>query len=154
MGISDFSLPHYTFRFLIAQRFGHHPKAMRYPKFIYIPCISIPSLLTPTTPHNQTVGHLSRSMPLVYAVTGFTIFGRLTSRICVTKPVCSRSRITVCLLATRELELKPHDLCPPTELSLLSLPTEQSIDGLEFHQLIYKRLLAYRNTRKGIQVKQ
>jgi len=26
----------------------------------------------------------------------------------------------------------------------LSLPPEQSIDGLEFHQLIYKRLLAYR----------
>ena len=31
----------------------------------------------------------------------------------------------------------------------LSLPPEQSIDGLEFHQLIYKRLLAYQIDTDG-----
>ena len=55
-------------------------------------------------------------MHLYYAITDFTRLGRLISRIGVTKPACSRLRITVCPLATRELEYKPRDLYPPVEL--------------------------------------
>ena len=89
---------------------------MRHPKFIYIPCVSIPSLITPTTPHTLTVWHFLRSMSSLYVIPDFTRSGRLISRISVTKPACSRLRITVCLLATRELEHKPRDLYPPAEL--------------------------------------
>ncbi len=51
MSISDFSLYRNTLRFLIALRLGYHPYIMRPPKFIYIPFVNIPSLLTPATPH-------------------------------------------------------------------------------------------------------
>ena len=69
---------------------------------------------------------------LPYAVTGFTIFGRLTNRNGVTKPACSRLRIAVCSLATRELERAPRDTRSPTELLFLSLPPEQSIGRIGF----------------------
>ncbi|MFA6816750.1 MAG: hypothetical protein WCS73_10710, partial [Lentisphaeria bacterium] len=77
---------------------------------------------------------------LSYAVTGFTHYGKLTSRISVTKPVCSRLRIAVCSLATWELERVPRDTRSPIYYRLNS-----KLDGLDFHQLIYKRLLAYRS---------
>ena len=47
--------------------------------------------------------------------------------ISLTKLVCSRLRITVCLLATRELMHRPRDLYTPTELLFLWLPPEQLI---------------------------
>ena len=125
---------------------------MRSPKFIHIPFVSIPSLITPTTLLFMTIFFSSVcsrefSFSSVLAVTDFVISERLISRISVTKLACSRLRITVCLLATRELEHEPHDPCPPTKLPFHSLPPERSIDGLDFHQLIYKRLLAYQITQ-------
>ena len=114
MSISDFSLSRHTLRFLIVRRYGHQPMTMRSPKFVYIPSVNIPSLLTPATPH--TPDCLAISYAISVCSSRFRpIRGTHQSHFRLTKPVCSRIGITVCLLATRELKHKPHDLCPPTK---------------------------------------
>ncbi len=120
MGISDFSLYPFTLRLLIVQSLGYQPYIVRPPKFIYIPCVNMLPLSTPTTPHTPDYLTLFSTLSMsffVCAVTDFATSGRLISRISVTKPVCSRLRIAACLLAYRELEYKPRDSYPPTKIS-------------------------------------
>lgn len=80
---------------------------MRPPKFIHKPCKHTITLNSDDFVHSDCFNE--------HTISDFTQSGRFISRNSLTKPVCSRLRITVCLLATRELEHKPHDLCPPTK---------------------------------------
>ncbi len=109
--------------------------------FIHIPFTDIPSLITQTIPHTL--------VPFIclYAVTDFTQSGRLINRNCVTKPACSLSLRPACSLTGNSNALIT-DYALPRNLPFLWLPSERSIDGLDFHQLIYVHFMAYRMTRK------
>ena len=62
---------------------------------------------------------------------------------------CVFAFATVCLFATGNSNVLITDHVLPRNLPFLWLPSERSIDGLDFHQLIYVRIMAYqRSLRK------
>ena len=122
---------------------------MRSPRFVYIPCISIPSLLTPAIPHTlDCLTSLSLLMPLDMQFQISPNPGDSSVAFSFNE-ACVFTHMHYGLLTRyRELQHKTSRLMSSHGTFLfLSLPPEQSIDGLEFHQLIYKRLLAYRISR-------